>query len=219
MDEISQSRSLLPQDSTNIKGDYGNSANDTRHTFTAYATYALPNSSHGPKLLSNGWTFNSLVNLNSGQPFTIYNGSDTTGTDENIQRVNQIGNPFAGVSHHFQAATATSSATEQWINPAAFESPANGTLGTMRRNQLFGPNYMDVDFSVFKNTPITERLNVQLRVEMFNIFNRKNLALPDNTLGDDSFGQLYDTIGDNYGAPGIGPGEPFNIQLGGKITF
>ena len=219
MDEISQSRSLLPQDSSNIKGDYGNSANDTRHTFTAYASYALPNSSHGPKLLSNGWTVNSLVNLNSGQPFTIYNSSDTTGTDENIQRVNQIGNPFAGVSHHFQAATATSSATEQWINPAAFVSPPNGTLGTMRRNQLFGPNYMDVDVSVFKNTPITERINIQLRAEMFNIFNRKNLALPDNTLGDDSFGQLYDTIGDNYGAPGIGPGEPFNIQLGGKITF
>lgn len=53
---------------------------------------------------------------------------------------------------------------------------------------------------------------------MFNIFNRMNPAPPNNTLGS-GFGELYDIIGDNYGAPGIGPGEPFNIQLGGKITF
>ncbi len=219
LDEVSQSRSLLPQNSADFQGDYGNSALDTRNTFTAYVTYTLPDSGHGPKRLTNGWQFNSLINLNTGQPFTIYNGSDTTGTDENAQRVNMIGNPFAGVSHHFQRATATNGgAGEPWINPAAFVSPPNGTFGTMRRNQLFGPNFSDVDLSVFKNTPLTERFNFQLRVEMFNIFNRINLAPPNNTLGS-GFGQLYDTIGDNYGAPGIGPGEPFNIQLGGKITF
>ena len=179
----------------------------------------MPSTGRGPKRLTNGWQFNSLVSLNSGQPFTVYNGSDTSGTDENIQRVDQIGNPLAGVSRHFQRASATSSAGEPWINPAAFISPPDGAFGTMRRNQLFGPNFMDVDVSVFKNTPITEHVNVQLRVEMFNIFNRVNLAPPDNTLGDAAFGQLYDTIGDYEGAPGIGPGEPFNIQLGGKITF
>ena len=218
LDEVSQSRSALPQDSTNLKGDYGNGAIDTRHTFSTYVTYSLPDAGRGPKLLLNGWQVNSLINLHGGQPFTVYNDSDTSGTDENIQRVNLVGNPYAGINHSFTHSTATTSAGEQWINPAAFASPADGTQGTMRRNQLFGPGFSDVDFSVFKTTPVTERVNVQLRLEMFNIFNRYNFAAPNSTLGS-GFGQLYDTIGDSFGAPGIGPGEPFNIQLGGKITF
>ena len=218
LDEVSQSRSALPQDSTNLKGDYGNGAIDTRHTFSTYVTYAVPNYTRGPKLLVNGWQVNTLINLHGGQPFTVYNNSDTSGTDENIQRVNLIGDPFAGVKHSFTRSSASTSAGEQWINPDAFASPADGTQGTMRRNQLFGPGFSDVDLSVFKTTSITERVNVQLRLEMFNIFNRYNFAAPNNTLGS-GFGQLYDTIGDSFGAPGIGPGEPFNVQLGGKITF
>ncbi len=214
LDELSQSRSQLPQDSTNFKGDYGNAAIDTRNTFTAYATYALPTFSHGPKLLVNGWEVNGLVNLHGGQPFTIYNGEDTSGTDENVQRVNVIGNPYAGVSHSFNKATQS----EQWINPAAFAEPAPGTNGDIQRNALFGPGYSDVDVSVFKTTSITERLRVQLRAEVFNVFNRYNFAPPVNTLGS-GFGQLNDTIGDYSGAPGIGPGEPLNVQLGGKIIF
>ena len=214
LDELSQSRSLLPQDSTNFKGDYGNAAIDTRNTFTAYATYAFPTLDRGPKLLVNGWEVNGLVNLHGGQPFTIYNSEDTSGTDEFAQRVNVVGNPFAGVSHSFNKTTKS----EQWINPAAFAEPAPGTNGDIQRDALFGPGYSDVDVSVFKTTPITERLRVQLRAEVFNVFNRYNFAPPNNTLGS-GFGQLYDTIGDYSGAPGIGPGEPLNVQLGGKIIF
>ncbi len=218
LDEVSQSRILLPQDSTNFKGDYGNSALDTRNTFTTYITYAVPAAAHGPKRLVNGWEVNSLINLHGGQPFTVFNSSDTSGTDENAQRVNLVGNPYAGVSHTFSRATAMSGATEQWVNPAAFASPPDGTFGTMRRNQLFGPGFSDVDLSVFKTTAVTERVNLQLRVEMFNVFNRINFAAPNSTLGA-GFGSLYDTIGDSYGAPGIGPGEPFNMELAGKIIF
>jgi hypothetical protein len=52
---------------------------------------------------------------------------------------------------------------------------------------------------------------------MFNVFNRKNLASGAGSVG--SNGYLYDTIGDFNGAPGLGPGEPFNMQLVGKIVF
>jgi hypothetical protein len=214
LDELSQSRSQLPQDSTNFKGDYGNTALDTRNTFTAYATYAFPSLGHGPKRLVEGWEANALVNLHGGQPFTVYNGEDTSGTDENVQRVNQVSNPFAGVSHKFDKTTQS----EQWVNPNAFVEPANGTNGTIQRNSLFGPGYSDVDVSLFKTTPITERVHVQLRAEIYNVFNRYNFAPPNNTLGG-GFGQLFDTIGDYSGAPGIGPGEPLNVQLGGKIIF
>jgi hypothetical protein len=75
-----------------------------------------------------------------------------------------------------------------------------------------------VDFSVVKNTPITERVKAQFRIEMFNLFNRPNLAPPSNYRGG-GFGQSADTIGDWYGAPGIGPGEPFNTQLAIKFIF
>jgi len=75
-----------------------------------------------------------------------------------------------------------------------------------------------VDFSVLKNTKITERISTQLRIEMFNLFNRTNLAPPSNFNGSD-LGLTADTVGDWNGAPGLGPGEAFNLQLGLKIIF
>ncbi len=218
-DEVSVSRSTLPQNSNDFRGDYGQTDLDTHNTFSTYVTYNVPGSSRGPRILTNGWQINSLINFHSGQPFTVYNSEDTSGTDENAQRVNLIGNPFAGVSHTFTKATAANGgATEQWINPAAFAEPPAGTLGTMQRNSLIGPGYSDVDLSVFKNIPIKELVFVQIRAEMFNVFNHNNFAPPVNTLGS-GFGSLNDTIGDYYGAPGIGPGEPFNMQLGAKVSF
>jgi hypothetical protein len=214
-DENSNSRSQLPQDSTNLKADYGNSALDVRHTFVGYVNYSLPNFTRGPKLLVQGWQVNSLVSLHGGVPFNVFNSSDTSGTDEGAQRVNLIGNPYAGVSHSFDYTNKTMT----WVNPAAFASPANGKQGTMERNQLYGPGFADVDVSFFKTTPITERIGFQLRVEAFNVFNRANFAAPNNTFGASGFGTLYDTIGDASGAPGIGPGEPLNLQLGGKLVF
>jgi len=90
--------------------------------------------------------------------------------------------------------------------------------GNLRRNQIYGPGYSAVDLSVFKNIPITERVRAQFRVEMFNLFNRVNLASGVGATGPGG-GVIADTIGDFNGAPGIGPGEAFNMQLGLKIIF
>jgi hypothetical protein len=54
---------------------------------------------------------------------------------------------------------------------------------------------------------------------MFNIFNRLNLANPSGSFTSGSFGRSTTTVGDNAGAPGIGSGEPFNVQFAGKIIF
>jgi outer membrane receptor protein involved in Fe transport len=211
LDDMTAYRGTIPQDSFNLKGDYGNMDFDTRHNFTAVLNYDLPGATRWRPLL-NGWTLSSLLSFHTGQPFTVYSSADTTGTNEGVQRANQIGDPFAGVSHSF------SKSGVQWVNPAAFENAAPGTFGTSPRNGYYGPGYAAVDFSVVKNTKITERIAAQLRVEMFNLFNRTNLALPSGTLGS-GFGISADTIGDYNGAPGIGPGEAFNVQLGLKITF
>jgi hypothetical protein len=96
--------------------------------------------------------------------------------------------------------------------------PGATFLGTLRRNQIYGPGFSDVDLSVFKNIPITERFKAQFRIELFNTFNRVNLASGVGATST-SGGVIADTIGDFNGAPGIGPGEAFNMQLGLKILF
>ncbi len=207
LDEISQYRAVIADNPNNIKADYGSSDFDTRHLFTASMTYDVPGSSHGPKFLTHGWQMSSLVNFHTGQPFDEALAFAPFGQ-------NLIGNPFAGVSHSFSNnLPSCSCAGVQWINPAAFGTgPA-----TIGRNKFYGPGFGDVDLSVFKNIPIRERLKVQLRAEMFNLFNRINLASGPGAVN--SNGTVTDTIGDFNGAPGIGPGEAFNMQLAIKILF
>jgi hypothetical protein len=135
------------------------------------------------------------------------------------------------------------------VNPAAFCDPNAGDtgctgspFGNLSRNKFYGPRFADVDLSVIKNIPITERVRIQLRADMFNLFNRINLASgvgsvsvggvnsPGFTSCAESlvlhhctsaqgFGMVSDTIGDFNGAPGLGPGEAFNLQLVAKIIF
>lgn len=222
LDEVTQYRGQLPQDSTNFKGDYGNSDFDTRNTFVGFANYEVPGF-RGPSLLTHGWQLNTVITLKGGQPINLFTGTDTTGTNEYTQRPNQVAGPFAGVSHAVQ--NVGGSRYVQWFSQSSFVDPPNGTYGNFRRNSFFGPGFADTDLSIFKNTPITERINTQFRVEMFNVTNRLNLASPGPTqLGNaytdsSSFGQVGSTIGAGNYAPGIGPGEPFNTQLALKIIF
>ncbi len=205
LDEVTEYRGVIPLDSTNLKAEYGNGDFDTRHNFTATIAYSIPGSSWGPKILTHGWQLSSLFSFHTGQPFNINGGTERPGYD-------LIGDPFAGVSHTFSAANGG----EQWVNPAVFVATPN-SLGNLSRNKFYGPSFKDVDFSVFKNIPITERVKIQLRAEMYNLFNRINLASGAGSVGTN--GIVSDTIGDFNGAPGLGPGEPFNLQLVGKIIF
>jgi hypothetical protein len=99
-------------------------------------------------------------------PFSLDAVGDWSGTGENLDRRNLIGNPYAGTSHQ-----ATSSGV-CWFNPYSFAFPNPCSFGTFRRNQLFGPGFSDVDLSVVKTTQVTERARAQLRAELFNVFNR-----------------------------------------------
>ena len=212
LDDVTEYRGVIPLDSFNLAQEYGSSDFDTRLNFTTFLTYEIPGSSHGPKWLTHGWQLSSLFSFHSGQPFNLDAGTQRPGLDI-------IANPFAGVSHTFIPGVG-----EPWVNPAAFCVPgAAGCPGTtnpdgdLSRNLFTGPGFADVDLSVIKNISIGERLKLQLRAEMFNVFNRRNLASGAGSVG--SNGYLGDTIGDFNGAPGLGPGEPFNMQLVGKIIF
>ena len=212
LDEASNATSL-PQDSNDVMGDYGNAASDIRHHFGGYVLYDVPGSSHGPAWLSHGWQLNANVSIRTGFPFTVRASSDTSGTGENTTRANQVGDPFANVSHDVVTGEPV-----QWINRSAFVNPASANLGTVARNSVYGPGYAAVDLSVFKAIPLRDRLRAQLRLEMFNILSRVNLAQPGSRVGG-GLGRIGDTIGDSRGSPGIGPGEPFNVQLALKVLF
>jgi hypothetical protein len=217
LDDMTEYRGEIPLDSFNLKQEYGNSDFDTRNNFTAFLAYDVPGASWGPKLLTHGWQVSSIVNFHGGQPFNP-SGTDPSGTQR--PGLDVIANPFAGVNHTFSAANSG----EQWINPAAFCVPGaagctgpTNPNGDLSRNKYYGPRFADVDFSVIKNIPIRERLKIQLRADMFNIFNRINLASGAGSVGGS--GVISDTIGDFNGAPGLGPGEPFNMQIVAKIIF
>jgi hypothetical protein len=228
LDEMSEYRAPIA-DSLNRKVDYGNSDYDTRRLFTASLVYDVPKApwAHGwSERVANGWQVSSLWNFHTGQP-----------SDELLSGLYLIGSPYAA-AHTFSAVAGG----EQWWNPSAFALTAPGTP-TLARNTLRAPGFGDVDLSVFKNIAITERVRIQLRMETFNLLNRINLASGPGSVGGtcgaaiqankllpptlanrtcttaSGFGFVNDTIGDFNGAPGIGPGEAFNMQLAVKLIF
>ncbi len=220
LDLLSQYRNQSPQNSQDLKGDYGNSDYDVRNSFVTYLNYTLPGDYlKGPHWLTHGWQFNGLVTLHGGTPYTVYSGNDTSGTGEGEDRVNQVGNFVPGARQIVNHGGSLTWFTNTNDSTFAVPSALNPAFGTMRRNQLYGPGYEDVDFSVFKDGHITEKVSAQFRVEMFNLLNHTNLAPPDNYYSDSGFGNITTTIGNNNGAPGVGPGEPFNTQFALKIIF
>ena len=161
-----------------------------------------------------------MLNFHTGQPFdeVLPLGNPALPFDPATQYMRLVSDPFAGISHTFSAANGG----EVWVNPAAFCDPtvtATCSGKPFGRNKFHGPGYGAVDLSVLKTIPIRERIKVQLRAEMFNLLNRINLASGSGAVSSYSSGLVSDTIGDFNGAPGIGPGEAFNMQLVAKIIF
>lgn len=217
LDNVSATRGYAPQDSNNLAAEYGNALFDVKHTFNGYIVYEVPTFTEHAKLLTKGWQANSFLTFYTGSPVNVKLSNSNSGNGEKQDRVNLIGKPYAS-SHAFNS----TGLYVPWFDSSAFSTPAAGTYGTMQRDLLRGPGFGTVDAALVKNTGFSissKELNLQLRAEMFNIFNRVNLANPSGTFGSSSFGRSTDTQGDNNGAPGIGPGEPFNVQFAAKLIF
>ena len=209
---------VLPQNSLNLSGDWGNSQFDIRNHFSAYLNYDIPGLGRGPQFLTHGWEVNSILKFQNGEPVNVLSGTDNSGTGENEDRASIIG-PSLNKNRSVQLQPSGGYAA-QYLNSASFTTPAPGTYGNLSRYAITGPGFGDVDMSLIKNFPLYKELvHAQFRVEMFNIFNRVNLAAPVNNVASGQFGQSTSTIGIQYGAPGIGSGEPYNTQLALKIIF
>ena len=213
MDDLSYARGIIPQNSYCLRCDYGNSDFDIRNSFSMFLSYALPEPANHKAILG-GWQLNTLFSFFTGSPFTVYSGNDSSGTSEFTDHAQLLSNPFNGVP-----ASDRATSTYYWFNPAAFGLPAQGTYGNELRNQFYGPPTHQIDFSVFKNIRITERVSAQFRAEIFNIFNFVNYSGPANNASGSNLGQVGSTYDVSFGAPGIGPGAPRNVQLALKILW
>jgi hypothetical protein len=198
--------------------------------------------------LVNGWQISSLWNLHSGQPFDeVRSYLNLVGNPFASGNGITIDHKFSAANGGTLWVNPTVFCDPNAVDPVTnLTDPAcpGSSFGNISRNKYYGPGYAAVDLSVIKNISITERVKVQLRAEMFNTLNRINLASgvgsvavgginsPNyntcnhnfsthrcSTAAADGFGMIIDTIGDFNGAPGLGPGEQFNMQLVAKIIF
>src|SRR5579872_757717 len=220
----------LPQNSFNLHAEHGPSTFDTRHRFTLALDYAVPRITRLPDKLAQGWALNWIVSAQSGRPIPIITSNDTSAFSNpffNTQsNFHQRPNLIAGVNPILSNWTPATG----YLNPLAFQQPADGTFGNMGRDAIFGPGYWDLDFSLAKSTQIYERLNLQFRAEFFNIFNHPNFALPNGTInpgvnadgtlsGAGSAGVITQTPDVAQGNPGLGGGGPRVVQFGLRVTF
>ncbi len=160
------------------ESELGPSSFDVRHTVVVNAVYQLPfGRSGGPVSgLVSGWQIGIIGNFASGIPFTPFIGYDYAGdgsSDPNPQKPDW--------APGFNADNAIVGDPNNWFNANAFVLPPKGEYGTVGRNSLRGPDLKMVDLSIFKNTGFG-RQNLQLRLEIFNLFNRANFATPNSAV-------------------------------------
>jgi hypothetical protein len=216
MDDVSSN--TTPMNSYNLHQDYGRSTFDNRHLLNGFVYYTVPQLGHFMPRLTKGFQLNAIYTYSSGLPISPQYSTNVDGTGELKDRpnINPLVNPYTGL----QLATSTATGRQyRWLsNTGAFVLPATGTYGNERRDAFTGPNFRTVDFSLFKHTPVTEKVMSEFRVEIFNIFNFNNFANPAVNPSSSTFGLITNTR-NGASAPGIGYGEPFNIQFALKFTF
>lgn len=103
----------------------------------------------------------------------------------------------------------------EWINPAAFSMPAAGTFGNLGHNAFRAPGISEVELGLSKYIPITERMNIRFRADVFNISNRAQYGAPNGDISQTAFGAITTTIS-NYAT---GRGTPREFQLSLKLLF
>ena len=173
---------LLP--GVGVQGDYGLCDFDITNVFHFSGLYEIP-VGHGRQFLSNsgkavdaivgGWSTNWILTLQGGQPGTVPCATATT--------------TYYGCYAFLvpgQSVTAGPHDVNQWLNPAAFQTPPVATaIGQSDYSpiggsptQFYGPGFHRLDFSLFKNFLITERIRLEFRAEFFNLTNTPNFSPP-----------------------------------------
>ena len=196
-----------PEDSRNLRRDYGRSDFDIRHRFTITYAWRVPAPARLPAwlhALASNWQVNGITTLQSGGPLNITLPFDNSGTGEFHDRPNLIGNAHMAFNP-----------LGPYLNPAAFAQPVPGTYGNLGRNTFSGPGLNDFDMSFVKSQQISGDWWLRLRAEFFNIWNHPNFANPSTTFGS---GFRLTSTPDSFN-PYFGNGSPRNVQLVLELEF
>jgi hypothetical protein len=210
------------QNSYDLANSEGPSDFDTRHRFSLNGTYELP--FHGNQF-KEGWQVTGVLQLQTGNPFNVITTLNTL-TGVTSLRPDLVGDPaiLGSVNQWFNnsvcdpriAAPAAGSCNSTSV--FALPVSANGVFhfGNMPRNAIIGPTFADTDLSLIKNIKVAGQAKVQLRVEVFNLFNQANFGQPGRTatVGSTSFGLITNTrfaTGDS--------GSARQVQFAVKVLF
>jgi hypothetical protein len=226
----SDSAAWAPGARIDPRTDRSSSDFDVRHSFNSALSYNIPTFSNAPlvKQLIRNWSIDSVFALRTATPVNVFTSTDVLGLGvPSISRPDLI----AGVPLYIDDPNV---AGGKRINRAAFRiPPANsGRQGSLGRNALRGFNIHQLDFALRRQVKLNERFRVQLKGELFNIFNHPNFADPDGSLGTDGipntfFGLTTSMFGRSLGSGnlsgGLNPlyqiGGPRSVQLSLKVLF
>jgi Carboxypeptidase regulatory-like domain len=214
-------------DARHLKADLGPSNFDLRHR--AVFTYVIDvPAGPGHRVLGwsnpisrqvfGGWQISGITTVQSGAPFTVYNNStDFSGFNQTSDRPDVIGTG---------ALQQDNRSVDAAFDTTFFsKTPPTGRVGTAGRDQFYGPGLVNFDFSAAKNFALhAERVRLQFRADLFNIFNHTNFANPVSNQSNANFGKITATVGSAVATAvgttaGLVGGGPRVIQLSMRLIF
>jgi hypothetical protein len=210
----------------------GNSDFDVRHAFTGGMTYSIPAPRWNrlSRAILGGWSVNSIFFARTGLPFEVVAEENQSATLFGT-RYQRRPNLVSGVPIWIEDASV---ANGRRLNPAAFSFPtATQFQGDFGRNVLRGPGAWQVDLGLHRRFTLMERVGLQFRWEIFNIFNHTNFAnpnfaqlfLPGNAttgvvnVNDRNFGRITRMLGRGLGGGGNDGGFNPLFQIGGPRSM
>jgi hypothetical protein len=151
--------------------------------------------------VAGGWSLGSLINLQTGPPFTVTCQTNTTNSSATSLRADVLRNPNLPADRR---------SVQQWFDTSAFAQPAIYRFGNQGPGSVRAPGMLSVDFSLIRDFRLSERFRLQFRGEFFNAVNHTNLGLPGSTFGGSGFGVISSESG---------PTPARRIQLGARLKF
>ncbi|HEX5422044.1 MAG TPA: TonB-dependent receptor [Candidatus Acidoferrales bacterium] len=197
----------VPQDSANLKSDYGNSEFDQRRALLITYVYAIPSPKSGGLLERAGknWQVSGTTTLRDGLAAPLLTFGDESGVGNFHERYNCIA-PI-----HYQL----KDFTQPYASVSSFSDPLPGTFGNCPRDPLVAPGLNSWDISLQRTFKFSDRLGFEFRTSFFNAFNHPNFAEPAPDLSTIISATADDGSFDSH----FGVGGPRNIQFMGKFTF
>jgi hypothetical protein len=188
--------------------DYNRGPSDfnVTHNLVANATWNLPWGSDltgVSRALLSDWQVSTIVTYRSGYPLTVFVQNNRSRSQWQPSLGPGIGRDRPNYAPGFSAENAVTGNPEQWFNPAAFVLQPAGTFGNTGRGDFEGPDLKTVDLAFVKYARPTSGTGLELRVEIFNLFNRANFGVPnlvtfagsaDNEQPLGNFGRIRNTV-------------------------